>query len=114
MGDALILVQSPAQSLAVQRHNFLRNRLSQALGPTLETIQERLGIQGGEETIEGVMRSVTDGPVGHTYWKVANGIRLTGMPAFAKSLSENQMWRVSQCSPIAGSRYEHPGAKIHN
>ena len=25
---------------------------------------------------------VTDDPPGETYWKVANGIRLTGMPAF--------------------------------
>lgn len=38
---------------------------------------------------------VTDDPAGETYWKVANGIRLTGMPAFSKSLSETQMWQVS-------------------
>jgi thiosulfate dehydrogenase len=38
---------------------------------------------------------VTDDPAGETYWKVANGIRLTGMPAFSGSLSETQMWQVS-------------------
>ena len=38
---------------------------------------------------------VTDDPVGETYWKVSNGIRLTGMPAFSKSLSDTQMWQVS-------------------
>jgi len=38
---------------------------------------------------------VTDDPAGETYWKVANGIRLTGMPAFSQSLSETQMWQVS-------------------
>jgi mono/diheme cytochrome c family protein len=38
---------------------------------------------------------VTDDPVGQTYWVVANGIRLTGMPAFTPSLSETQMWQVS-------------------
>ncbi|MBV8898355.1 MAG: cytochrome c [Acidobacteriaceae bacterium] len=38
---------------------------------------------------------VTDDAVGETYWKVANGIRLTGMPAYTKSLSEDQMWQVS-------------------
>ena len=38
---------------------------------------------------------VTDDPVGETYWKVANGIRLTGMPAYTKSLSEDEMWQVS-------------------
>jgi thiosulfate dehydrogenase len=39
---------------------------------------------------------VTDDPAGETYWKVANGIRLTGMPGFSGSLTEEQMWQVSQ------------------
>jgi mono/diheme cytochrome c family protein len=38
---------------------------------------------------------VSDDPPGETYWKVAHGIRLTGMPAFKPSLSETQMWQVS-------------------
>ena len=38
---------------------------------------------------------VSDDPPGETYWKVANGIRLTGMPSFSKSLSETEMWQVS-------------------
>jgi thiosulfate dehydrogenase len=38
---------------------------------------------------------VSDDPVGETYWKVKNGIRLTGMPAYGKSLSEKQLWQVS-------------------
>ncbi len=38
---------------------------------------------------------VTDDPVGETYWKVANGIRLTGMPAYTDSLSQTEMWQVS-------------------
>jgi thiosulfate dehydrogenase len=38
---------------------------------------------------------VTDDPPGETYWKVANGIRLTGMPGFRPSLSETQLWQVS-------------------
>src|SRR5437660_10516553 len=40
-------------------------------------------------------KGVTDDPPGETYWKVANGIRLTGMPAFDQSLSTDQMWQVS-------------------
>jgi mono/diheme cytochrome c family protein len=40
-------------------------------------------------------KGVTDDPVGVTYWKVANGIRLTGMPGFSGSLSNEQMWQVS-------------------
>jgi mono/diheme cytochrome c family protein len=38
---------------------------------------------------------VTDDQPGETYWKVANGIRLTGMPGFTDSLSQTQMWQVS-------------------
>ncbi len=40
-------------------------------------------------------KGVADDPVGVTYWKVANGIRLTGMPGFSGSLSSEQMWQVS-------------------
>jgi len=45
----------------------------------------------GTETVVGV----SDDPPGETYWKVANGIRLTGMPAYKQVLSETQMWQVS-------------------
>ncbi len=41
-------------------------------------------------------KGVTDDPAGETYWKVANGIRLTGMPAYKESLTETQMWQISQ------------------
>ena len=40
-------------------------------------------------------KGVTDDPPGVTYWKVSNGIRLTGMPGFSKSLSSEQIWQVS-------------------
>lgn len=40
-------------------------------------------------------KGVTDDEAGETYWKVANGIRLTGMPGFKTRLSENEMWQVS-------------------
>jgi mono/diheme cytochrome c family protein len=40
-------------------------------------------------------KGVTDDEPGETYWKVANGIRLTGMPGFGESLSQTQMWQVS-------------------
>jgi thiosulfate dehydrogenase len=38
---------------------------------------------------------VSDDPVGETYWKVRNGIRLTGMPSYSNVLSDTQMWQVS-------------------
>jgi thiosulfate dehydrogenase len=40
-------------------------------------------------------KGVTDDEVGETFWKVKNGLRLTGMPGFGASLSENEMWQVS-------------------
>ncbi len=35
-------------------------------------------------------------PVGQNYWIVANGVRLTGMPGYRESLSETELWQVSQ------------------
>jgi len=41
-------------------------------------------------------KGVTDDPAGETFWKASNGIRLTGMPAYHGSLSDEQLWQVSQ------------------
>ncbi len=41
-------------------------------------------------------KGVTDDPPGETYWKVANGIRLTGMPSYRNALNDEQMWEISQ------------------
>src|SRR5277367_6271448 len=38
---------------------------------------------------------VSDDPPGETFWKVRNGIRLTGMPSFQHVLNDTQMWQVS-------------------
>jgi thiosulfate dehydrogenase len=40
-------------------------------------------------------KGATDDPAGEIYWKAANGIRLTGMPGYRKTLTEDQMWQVS-------------------
>lgn len=40
-------------------------------------------------------KGVTDDSPGETYWKVSNGIRMTGMPGFDSALSTTQMWQVS-------------------
>lgn len=69
--------------------------------------------------------TVADDPAGVTYWKVKNGIRLTGMPGFHESLSEQQLWDVtallaradklppevtSALAPAAGDPPDPPGA----
>jgi mono/diheme cytochrome c family protein len=41
-------------------------------------------------------KGVTDDEAGETYWKVANGIRLTGMPAYRGSVSDHDMWSISE------------------
>jgi thiosulfate dehydrogenase len=41
-------------------------------------------------------KGVTDDPASESYWKAANGIRLSGMPAFKNKLTSTQLWQVSQ------------------
>jgi thiosulfate dehydrogenase len=40
-------------------------------------------------------KGVTDDPVGEIYWKVKNGIRLTGMPGYTDTLTDTELWQVS-------------------
>jgi thiosulfate dehydrogenase len=55
---------------------------------------------------------VSDDEPGETYWKVANGIRLTGMPAFGKVLSDTEMWQVSLLLKNADKEMPDPVIKI--
>lgn len=48
-----------------------------------------------EKHHDGEVVGVSDDPPAETYWKVANGIRLTGMPAYKDVLSDTEMWQVS-------------------
>ncbi len=45
---------------------------------------------------------VTDDPEGVTFWKVTNGIRLSGMPGFGGALSDTQRWQVTMLVAHAG------------
>jgi thiosulfate dehydrogenase len=40
-------------------------------------------------------KGVSDDPAQESYWKIANGIRLTGMPAFKDALTDTQVWQVA-------------------
>lgn len=55
---------------------------------------------------------VSDDEPGETYWKVANGIRLTGMPSYSHILSETQMWQVSLLLANADKDLPGPVSKI--
>ena len=41
-------------------------------------------------------KGVTDDPPQESYWKAANGIRLTGMPGFKGILNDTELWQVAQ------------------
>lgn len=43
----------------------------------------------------GAVVGVSDDPPGETYWKIENGIRLSGMPSFKAVLTPTQMWQVA-------------------
>ncbi len=49
---------------------------------------------------------------GETYWKVANGIRLTGMPAYNHVLTDTQMWQVTLLLKNADQPLPDPVMKI--
>ena len=68
----------------------LHNKPS-AIGADMYPVAPQLLEKHGKNNIVGV----TDDPIGETYWKVYNGIRLTGMPSFKDQLSETEMWQVS-------------------
>jgi thiosulfate dehydrogenase len=40
-------------------------------------------------------KGATNDPAQSTFWKVRNGIRLSGMPGYSQALSDRQIWQVS-------------------
>ncbi|HTA76914.1 MAG TPA: cytochrome c [bacterium] len=66
------------------------------------------------------VHDVTDDPEGKIYWFVKHGVRLTGMPSFSGSLTEDQIWQVvlflkhmDKLSPAAEKAWKSvPSAKI--
>jgi len=40
-------------------------------------------------------KGVSDDPAQESYWKIENGIRLTGMPTFKNVLNETQIWQLA-------------------
>ena len=55
---------------------------------------------------------VSDDDAGETYWKVANGIRLTGMPSYSKVLTDTEMWQVSLLLKNADKELPTPVTEI--
>ena len=55
---------------------------------------------------------VSDDEPGETYWKVANGIRLSGMPAYDHVLSDTEMWQVTLLLKNADQALPEPVMRI--
>jgi thiosulfate dehydrogenase len=55
---------------------------------------------------------VSDDEPGETFWKVKNGIRLSGMPAFGHVLSTDQMWDVTLLVKNADQQLPDPVVAI--
>jgi thiosulfate dehydrogenase len=101
--DARIAKEAPAQSPVPSSENHLlagvqlyREHCAVCHGLTT---QAKTAIAKGmfpspPELLHG--KGVTDDPAGETYWKIANGIRLTGMPGFRGALNDEQIWEISQ------------------
>lgn len=60
----------------------LRTALSKGMFPSPPQLLEKEDMMTGD-------------PEGETYWKVTHGIRLSGMPGFASTLSDTQRWQVT-------------------
>jgi len=61
---------------------------------------------------KGNVVGVSDDEPGETFWKVKNGIRLTGMPAYKHVLTEEQMWDVSLLLKNADQQLPDPVMNI--
>jgi mono/diheme cytochrome c family protein len=51
---------------------------------------------------------VSDDPPGETYWKIKNGIRLSGMPSFKGILSDDEMWDITLLLQHANEQLPDP------
>lgn len=60
---------------------------------------------------KGNVVGVSDDEPGETYWKVKNGIRLTGMPSYEELLSDNEIWDVSLLLKNADQKLPDPVMK---
>jgi mono/diheme cytochrome c family protein len=60
----------------------------------------------------GKVVGVSDDPAGESYWKVKNGIRLTGMPTYTDLLSDSDIWDVTLLLKNADQQMPDPVTKI--
>ena len=60
----------------------------------------------------GPVVGVSDDDAGETFWKIKNGIRLTGMPAYQHLYSDSEMWDVALLLKNADQALPDPVTKL--
>jgi len=104
-GGAQVYRQNCASCHGVPGHSVPYGKLMFPHAPQLWAAHKK---HGTGPSVTGV----SDDPIGETYWKVANGIRLSGMPAYNTLLSDTQMWQVSILLKNADQPLPDPVEKI--
>ena len=62
----------------------------------------------------GAVVGVSDDSAGETFWKIKNGIRLSGMPAYQHTLSSTQMWQIALLLKNADQPLPDPVTRLLN
>lgn len=84
------------------------NNQNSTVAPHMYPQAPQLWHAHGSQNVVGV----SDDPPEETYWKIANGIRLTGMPSFDQVLSSTQIWQVSLLLANANKTLPQPAMDI--
>jgi thiosulfate dehydrogenase len=100
-GGARVYMKDCASCHGVPGHDVPFARYMYPDAPPLWKKHERNNVVG-----------VSDDEPGETYWKIENGIRLTGMPAYKHVLSVREMWQVSLLLANADKELPEPVKKI--
>jgi mono/diheme cytochrome c family protein len=98
---ARLYVTSCASCHGTPRHNAPYAKWMYPVAPQLWQKHTRGNVVG-----------VSDDEPGETYWKIKNGIRLTGMPEFQHLYSTAQMWDIALLLKNADQPLPDPVAKI--
>ena len=79
----------------VAASKIYKDKCAECHGLPDQTPPEIAGNMYPDATLMFKGKGVTDDPPQVSYWKIKNGIRLTGMPTFKGILDDTQMWQLA-------------------
>src|SRR3984893_16178976 len=79
----------------VAASKIYKDKCAECHGLPDQTPPEIAGNMYPDATLMFKGKGVTDDPPQESYWKIKNGIRLTGMPTFKGILDDKQMWQLA-------------------